>query len=93
MYQDGAAQWPAIIRSTAYTFDTVDDLRRCGSSATEPARMAEPNSSRKKPRMTVLYSTKVAATGGRKGKIRSEDNTLDLRLAIPKRIGRYRRSD
>lgn len=37
--------------------------------------------------MTILYSTKVAATGGRKGTIRSEDGTLDLRLAVPKELG------
>jgi Ohr subfamily peroxiredoxin len=37
--------------------------------------------------MTILYSTKVAATGGRKGTIRSEDGILDLKLAIPKELG------
>ncbi|MFD2055476.1 organic hydroperoxide resistance protein [Mesorhizobium calcicola] len=37
--------------------------------------------------MTILYSTRVTATGGRKGTIRSEDGILDLRLAIPKELG------
>lgn len=37
--------------------------------------------------MTILYSTKVTATGGRKGTIRSEDGILDLKLAIPKGLG------
>ena len=37
--------------------------------------------------MTILYSTKVTATGGRKGTIRSEDGILDLKLAIPKELG------
>ncbi|MER8479222.1 organic hydroperoxide resistance protein [Mesorhizobium sp. M1163] len=37
--------------------------------------------------MTILYSTKVTATGGRKGAIRSEDGILDLKLAIPKELG------
>ncbi|MBB3148128.1 Ohr subfamily peroxiredoxin [Phyllobacterium trifolii] len=37
--------------------------------------------------MTNLYSTKVTATGGRKGTIRSEDGILDLTLAIPKELG------
>ncbi|MBW6401341.1 organic hydroperoxide resistance protein [Roseomonas sp. HJA6] len=37
--------------------------------------------------MTILYATKVAATGGRKGRIRSADGILDLTLAIPKELG------
>ncbi|MER8550779.1 organic hydroperoxide resistance protein [Mesorhizobium sp. M0976] len=37
--------------------------------------------------MTILYSTKVTATGGRKGTIRSEDGILNLKLAIPKELG------
>jgi osmotically inducible protein OsmC len=37
--------------------------------------------------MTILYSTKVTAAGGRKGTIRSEDGILDLKLAIPKELG------
>ncbi|HQS07847.1 MAG TPA: organic hydroperoxide resistance protein [Xanthobacteraceae bacterium] len=37
--------------------------------------------------MTILYSTKVTATGGRKGTIRSEDGILDLTLALPKELG------
>lgn len=37
--------------------------------------------------MTILYATKVTATGGRKGSIRSADGILDLTLAIPKELG------
>ena len=36
---------------------------------------------------TILYATKVTATGGRKGAIRSEDGILDLKLAVPKELG------
>lgn len=35
----------------------------------------------------ILYSTRVTATGGRKGTIRSEDGILDLKLAIPRELG------
>src|SRR6201987_1897600 len=34
-----------------------------------------------------LYSTKVTASGGRHGAIRSEDGLLDLKLALPKALG------
>ncbi|MFK8253849.1 organic hydroperoxide resistance protein [Ancylobacter terrae] len=37
--------------------------------------------------MAILYSTRVTATGGRKGTIRSEDGVLDLKLAIPRELG------
>lgn len=37
--------------------------------------------------MNTLYSTKVTATGGRRGSIRSEDGILDVKLAIPKELG------
>jgi len=37
--------------------------------------------------MNILYSTRVTATGGRKGTIRSEDGILSLSLAIPKELG------
>lgn len=37
--------------------------------------------------MNILYSTRVSATGGRKGTIRSEDGILALDLAIPKELG------
>lgn len=37
--------------------------------------------------MTILYSTKVAATGGSQGRIRSEDGILDLDFAVPKELG------
>jgi Ohr subfamily peroxiredoxin len=35
----------------------------------------------------TLYSTKVTATGGRNGSIRSDDGLLDLRLAMPRTLG------
>jgi Ohr subfamily peroxiredoxin len=34
-----------------------------------------------------VYSTKVTATGGRHGSIRSDDGLLDLKLALPKTLG------
>jgi lipoyl-dependent peroxiredoxin len=34
-----------------------------------------------------LYSTKIAASGGRHGSIRSEDLLLDLELALPPALG------
>jgi osmotically inducible protein OsmC len=34
-----------------------------------------------------VYSTKVSATGGRHGSIRSDDGLLDLKLALPKTLG------
>ncbi|MEI9999417.1 MAG: organic hydroperoxide resistance protein [Verrucomicrobiota bacterium] len=37
--------------------------------------------------MNILYSTQVAATGGRHGHIRSTDGVLDLNLAVPKELG------
>jgi lipoyl-dependent peroxiredoxin len=37
--------------------------------------------------MANLYSTKVRASGGRHGSIRSEDGLLDLRLALPRELG------
>jgi osmotically inducible protein OsmC len=35
----------------------------------------------------ALYSTKVTATGGRHGSIRSDDGLLDLKLALPRTLG------
>jgi lipoyl-dependent peroxiredoxin len=35
----------------------------------------------------TLYSTKVTATGGRHGSIRSDDGLLDLKLALPRTLG------
>ena len=35
----------------------------------------------------MLYSTKVTATGGRNGSIRSDDGLLDLKLALPRTLG------
>jgi lipoyl-dependent peroxiredoxin len=37
--------------------------------------------------MNALYTTKVAATGGRHGHIRSEDGLLDTKLALPRQLG------
>jgi osmotically inducible protein OsmC len=37
--------------------------------------------------MNILYSTKVAATGGRHGTIHSDDGLLDLKLALPRALG------
>jgi lipoyl-dependent peroxiredoxin len=37
--------------------------------------------------MTVLYSTKVTASGGRHGFVKSDDGLLDLKLALPQQLG------
>lgn len=37
--------------------------------------------------MAVLYSTRVTATGGRHGSIRSDDGLLELQLALPPTLG------
>lgn len=37
--------------------------------------------------MDALYTAKVTASGGRAGRIQSEDGTLDLALAMPKSLG------
>ncbi len=37
--------------------------------------------------MDALYTAKVTASGGRAGKIKSEDGTLDIALAMPKSLG------
>jgi lipoyl-dependent peroxiredoxin len=37
--------------------------------------------------MNVLYSTRVTATGGRHGQIRSEDGLLNMQLAMPRELG------
>ncbi len=37
--------------------------------------------------MKTLYTTKVTATGGREGKVISEDGVLDFRVEIPKEMG------
>jgi osmotically inducible protein OsmC len=37
--------------------------------------------------MSILYSTKVTAVGGRSGTVRSEDGLLDLNLALPTGLG------
>lgn len=37
--------------------------------------------------MDILYTAKVAATGGRHGSIRSDDGLLGLSLALPKALG------
>jgi Ohr subfamily peroxiredoxin len=37
--------------------------------------------------MNILYSTRVTATGGRNGSVRSEDGLLELTLAMPRSLG------
>lgn len=37
--------------------------------------------------MSVLYSTRVTAVGGRSGTVRSDDGILDLALAMPTALG------
>lgn len=37
--------------------------------------------------MQVLYTATAAATGGRKGRVRSSDGVLDQPLALPKELG------
>ena len=37
--------------------------------------------------MSALYKTKVLATGGRAGRVRSEDGLLDIRLTLPAAMG------
>src|SRR5215831_7274314 len=37
--------------------------------------------------MKALYMTKVTASGGRHGQIRSEDGLLNMRLALPRELG------
>ena len=37
--------------------------------------------------MSLLYTTKVTAVGGRSGTIKSDDGMLDLHLAMPKELG------
>ena len=37
--------------------------------------------------MSALYSTKVTATGGRSGRIASDDGLLELDLAVPAALG------
>jgi len=37
--------------------------------------------------MKTLYTTKVTATGGRNGHVKSENNVLDLEVKMPKALG------
>lgn len=37
--------------------------------------------------MKALYQTKVSVTGGRNGKIKSEDGILELEVRLPKELG------
>jgi lipoyl-dependent peroxiredoxin len=37
--------------------------------------------------MNTFYSTKVTATGGRHGQLRSEDGLLEMKLALPRQLG------
>ena len=50
------------------------------------SHLANPNEEGACP-MASLYSTKVTASGGRHGSIRSEDGLLDLKLALPRALG------
>jgi lipoyl-dependent peroxiredoxin len=37
--------------------------------------------------MSALFTTSVVATGGREGRVVSEDNVLDIKLVSPKELG------
>lgn len=37
--------------------------------------------------MKTIYATKAKAFGGRNGKVKSEDNVLDLEVRVPKEMG------
>ncbi|WP_180899162.1 organic hydroperoxide resistance protein [Martelella soudanensis] len=37
--------------------------------------------------MKMLYTTRVSATAGREGRVRSDDGILDLALALPEELG------
>ncbi|PVX50819.1 Ohr subfamily peroxiredoxin [Balneicella halophila] len=37
--------------------------------------------------MKKLYSTKATATGGREGRVKSEDGVLDFKVEVPKEMG------
>lgn len=37
--------------------------------------------------MSMIYSTKVTAVGGRAGRVKSDDGLLELPLALPKALG------
>ena len=37
--------------------------------------------------MRVLYTAEATATGGRHGRVRSSDGTVDLALVVPKEMG------
>ena len=37
--------------------------------------------------MSILYTTKASATGGREGHAKSEDGVLDVKLSTPKELG------
>jgi Ohr subfamily peroxiredoxin len=58
----------------------------CGEVRTTDLNLENPNEEGMCP-MAALYSTKVTASGGRHGSIRSEDGLLDLKLALPRALG------
>src|SRR5258708_23208898 len=58
----------------------------CGEVRTTGLKLANP-SEESICAMASLYSTKVTASGGRHGSIRSEDGLLDLKLALPRALG------
>jgi lipoyl-dependent peroxiredoxin len=49
--------------------------------------MNSPMKTQQETTTNALYSTKVTASGGRHGHIRSEDGLLDLKLALPRQLG------
>src|ERR1700686_3263505 len=59
---------------------------RCGEVRTTGLKLAN-RSEEGISAMASLYSTKVTASGGRHGSIRSDDGLLDLKLALPKTFG------
>src|SRR5258707_2051221 len=59
---------------------------RCGEVRTTGLKSAN-RSEEGISAMASLYSTKVTASGGRHGSIRSEDGLLDLKLALPRALG------
>ena len=61
----------------------ADVSRRCPDARSQIRESSEEGISA----LASLYSTKVTASGGRHGSIRSEDGLLDLKLALPRALG------
>ena len=61
-------------------------LTSCGEARTTGFKLAN-RSEGGISAMASLYSTKVTASGGRHGSIRSDDGLLDLKLALPRALG------